>query len=209
MKNAIKFSTLMVIFAIAIVGCSKEDKDNAKKLVSGAFNGRIVATVENSASITDRIEYVVASSDLVTSGSNISYTYLGDCEYKNGGFTLVLDTPEPKNLTGIENFFQNTLKVSGKVKYSNSSAKTTYILDFLAVYEHNGEGYATGLFRNKSSDGGTMCVFVYVDTDVDATAGSNITVSLKQGWNRLYYSSGKNMMTTKDTGDTKWYYTSN
>jgi len=210
MKNVVKISMLMVIIAIAIVSCSKDDKEGKEKvkLESGAFNGRVVATVEGSSAIDDKIDYVVASSDLVITTSQVNYTYLGHGEYKSGGFTINLEAPESNKLSDIGDFFQNVLKVSGKVNYSNKDAQVTFILDFLALVEVSEELYMQGTFRNRTSDGTTMCVFVYTDSDVDATASPNITVSLKKGWNRLYYSSGKNEITTKNESDTKWYYTS-
>ena len=209
MKTVFKFRVLVAIMVIAATSCSKDDKESVTKLESGAFNGRITASVENSSAISGKIDYVLASADLVLSGGSYNFTTLGFGEYKSGGFTIVLDTPESNKLRGIEDLFQNVFKVSGTLKYTNPSARATFVLDFLSVYEDNGDIYGGGLFRNRTPDETTMCVFVYVDEDVNVTASKNISVSLKEGWNRMFYSSGsdKSEVTTKNPGSTKWYYT--
>ena len=208
MKTVFKFRVLVAIMVIAATSCSKDDKESVTKLESGSFNGRITASVESSSAISDKIDYVFATADLVFSGGSYNFTNLGYGEYKSGSFTIVLSTPESSKLRGIEDLFQNVFKVSGTLKYTNPSAQATFVLDFLAVYEENENYYSSGIFRNRTPDETTMCVFVYVDDDVDVTASKNISVSLKQGWNRMYYSSGtdKNEVTTKNPGSTKWYY---
>jgi pectin methylesterase-like acyl-CoA thioesterase len=94
----------------------------------------------------------------------------------------------------------------GNLKISNSGAGIIDI-DFIAFYydEYEDEYYVAGWFFYATSlQQETVCMFVYVDSDVTVTGGSNISVSLGRGWNRMYKVGNK--LTTKAPDGLKWYY---
>jgi hypothetical protein len=91
----------------------------------------------------------------------------------------------------------------GKLKVSNPNARIVDV-DFIGFYvDDDDDVYVSGIFSYSTSDKGTNCMFVYVDSDVNVTAGESVSISLKKGWNRVYVS---NKMTTKAPDGMKWSF---
>ena len=208
MKNVVKISSLVAAILFATVyfnGCSKDDESP----VSGGFNGRVTADVETENWDLSPVKQVVAWNDPGLQCNNGSCSLLGKqmndpVNFNNNRFTMNLPDPPPSNVDmfDIKYVFENILKVSGTLKYSDSKVLVTDA-DFLA---HTGE-FFVGYFLHMTSDKKTTCYYVYAESDVTVTGGSNVTVSLKEGWNRLYRTDGGNgKCTTKEPKDLKWFF---
>jgi hypothetical protein len=210
MKNSVKISISMVVFSLAILffgSCSKDDHKSSS-LVSGGFNGRISATVDPDGwDLSPLIQVVPWNSPEVDRANNrILGTQMGDpVPYNNNKFSITLPDPPPSDAerVSIKYAFENYLGLSGTPKYSDPNVMVTDC-DFLAV---SNEGL-TGYFLHTTADQKTTCFYVYAEKDVTVTGGTNVSVSLKQGWNRLYYSKGGNgAYTTKaPEEEMMWYY---
>ena len=207
MKNVVKISILTATIVVAMVffgGCNKDD--NTPSLVSGGFNGRVSATVDPEGFDLSPIKYVVPWNDLDVDYNNslVLGEPIGEpVPYNNNRFTINLPDPPPSQSVWVDIKYalEEYLGLSGNLKCSNPDVQASDA-DFLA---YDGE-YLTGYFLNTTSDKKTTCIYIYADGDVTVTGG-NVSLSLKEGWNRIY-SEGKNgKCTTKaPDGDMKWYY---
>ena len=194
--------------AMAIMGTTlllwSCQKDNAP-LVSGAFNGTITASVADGARFNSSFTKVWAlvGAEETSSGGLEADELIAIGQYANGGFTITLPSSlNEEHLMNIRDFFEDEMRVSGNLKYSNPDAKIAG-LDFIAANDSN-EWY--GFFYSADGDAAqrTFCFIIYADADVDVTGGP--TVSFKRGWNRLYYSSPKSLVTTKEPNGITWYF---
>ena len=205
-----KFSPLftLLFFALVFNGCSNDDK--LPTLVSGGFNGTITATVDAEDWDLTSIRWVVPWNEPSIECNSGNCSLLGEqmgdeVSFSNNRFTISLPDPPPSGIdkVDVKYAFENFLNISGKLTYSNPDVQVVDV-DFLA---HTGNGFA-GYFLNASSDKKTICLYVYAEGDVTITGGTNISVSLKRGWNRIYYTKGGNgNYTTKaPDSDMKWYF---
>jgi hypothetical protein len=205
MKKVVKTSILTATVAVAIMffgGCDKTT--GGGDLTPGGFNGKITATVEDGNS---DIKLVVPWNAPEIKNNQLLGKQMGDpVNFSNNRFTINLPDPPPSGIQmhDIKYVFENILNVSGSLKYSDSNVLVTDV-DFLA---HDGDKYFIGIFNNTTSDGKTTCIYVYAEGKVTVTGGNNISVSLEEGWNRLYFTDdGKNnKFTTKAPDGLKWYY---
>ena len=201
-----KFFTLCTILLLALVfnGCSKEDK--APSLVSGSISRTITAEdVENAGDYDIRFVWAVINPEEDSEHSLDFDERIAEGTYSNDGFSIQLPSSVNKgHLKDIRDFFEDYLNVSGsKLKYSDPDAQIVDI-DFIALNQAKNGWF--GFFANiddGDDDDRIWCLYVYVDSDVDVTGGP--TVSFSRGWNRLYYSSGKNLVTTKEPKGMTWY----
>ena len=208
MKNVAKISILTATMTVALTffgGCSKDDLPS---LVSGGFNGRISATVDPEDWDLSPIRYVVAWNDPeidMARGLLLGEQMGDEVSYSNNKFSINLPDPLPSKIEMVEikDAFENMLNISGSLKYSNPKVMIADV-DFLA----HTNSHFVGFFYNATADKKTTCVYVYADGDVTVTGGSNISVSLKAGWNRIYHTEGGNgKYTTKaPEEELKWYY---
>jgi len=212
MKNVVKkISNSVAMLSVAAIffgGCSKDD--NTSPLVSGGFDGRVTASnVDFGGESTQFVNYVMAADEAGFSGSTFHGTYINDddVQVKNGGFTMTLPTSGLSSyLEDVTSFFDYFMAAGdkGKIKVSNPNARVMDI-DFIGFY-YDAEDevvYVSGIFSYATSDKRTQCMFVYADSDVNITGSANVTVSLKQGWNRVYLS---DKLTTKAPDGMKWYF---
>jgi len=199
MNRTIKFSILMAITAVAMMlssGCKKDDPVGKSNIKTDSFDGKLTAQVESGG----------ASKVMAIIGPEIrDYKLYGvkyaECSYSNGGFSISLPGIPAVDLMSVGDLFKNVLKVSGStLTYSAPEAQVTDI-DFLGF---DANDFLKGYFLYKSVDGLTICFFVYTDRDVTVTGGTNIAVSLKKGWNRLYQTTEK--LATKAPSEMKWYF---
>jgi len=197
MKKVITISRMTAIVAIAMMffsGCQKDKEP----LVSGGFNGLVTAAVESGGATT-----VYAVIGAYINEGQVHGVNCGNVAYSNGGFTINLPAIPNQHLMDIDKLFQDVFKVSGTLKFTETKAQAIDV-DFLGF---DSKDYLKGYYLHATNDKSTICFFVYVDKDVDVTGGTNIAVSLKKGWNRIYYSeSGKGKITTKAPADMKWHF---
>jgi hypothetical protein len=199
MKKVVKNSMIVAVMTLAMMSCKKEDVGS--KLVSGAFNGTVTAAVENGAAYNDQISKVIAVIDARIVNNEFHGTSAGQSSYANGGFSISLPAEVPDEfLVNIEDFFTDVLQVSGKLKYSVTGARMNYV-DFVGFLN---DYYVDFFNYYKRGDKPVICFCVYADMDVDVTGGTNISVSLRQGWNRIYHTDGKSISTKAPDG-MKWY----
>jgi len=205
MNRVIKTGILTAITTIALMcasGCSKKD-DPTVNLVSGGFDGKVTAKVASASVVS---VYLVIHPEI--QDGQVYGTLVEKDSYSNGGFSISLPVISAGNLISITDFFTTILEVNGTLTYSTPDAQVIDI-DFCAFDQ---DGYMVGYYLYSSADGKTVCFHVYADRDVTVTGGTNVTVSLKKGWNRLYkipdangvYASGK--ITTQAPAGISWYY---
>ena len=204
-----KIFSIILMFVFILSGCSKEDNDTPS-LVSGGFNGRVTATVDPEGYDLSAIKSVVPWNGPEIDGSTLLCEQMGEpVSYSNNKFTVNLPDPIPSNIemVGIKEALENYLGISGTLKCSNADVLVADV-DFLAHTTGTSAGYFTGYFTNATEDRSTTCFYLYAEGDVTVTGGSNIAISLKQGWNRIYFTEGKNAKyTTKAPEDgLKWFY---
>ena len=207
MKNVVKISILMATITVAMVflnGCTKSN-DESEPLVSGSFNGTVTATVDGGAELY--VSVVAAINDTRFNNENM---FLGniignEANFNNGSFTITLPTTGLSSyLEDVTAFFDSFMQAGdkGKLKVSDPSARVMDV-DFIGFYVIDEDIYVSGIFSYATADKATICVFVYADSDVDITGSANVSVSLKQGWNRVYIS---DKLTTNVPDGMKWYF---
>jgi len=200
-KRTLQVATTILVTTLILSGCKK----NSEPLVSGAFNGTITATVENGDDYNAYFSKVWAciGADENSSGGLDIDEVVAQGTYANGGFSISLpSTVSNELLTNVQVFFEDEMRVSGNIKYSDPDAELAG-LSFLAL---NASNEWFGFFYSADSDAAkrTFCFIVYANADVDVTGGPN--VSFKKGWNRLYYSAPKSLVTTKEPNGITWYF---
>jgi len=189
---------LSVIFS----GCNDED-DNG--LVSGGFDGRITVTkIENASEYSAALSQVtqVRAVDLYFSDRTIATG-----SFANGGFTLnLLQTLSNANLYSITHeevhLFPDDL-----ISISDRNARIA-VIHFLAF---DGNNEQIGDFIEHNNDGTIEVFHIYADRDVtidETYFDAKYSVSLKRGWNRLYYveMSDRAELTTKPVSGMNWYF---
>ena len=210
MKTLFRFSILVAILSVVTIifsSCSKDDDNKTQSLVSGSFNGTVTASVDGGAGLTVNVVMPVNNPRFNSSGLFVSNSFGVGGAFSNGNFSINLPTSGlSPHLTDITEFFDYYMSAGdkGKLKISDPGAQIMDI-DFIGFFydEDEDEVYVSGLFTYTSSDKKTTCQFVYVDSDVTVTGSSNISVSLKKGWNRMYVS---DKITTKAPDGLKWYF---
>ena len=209
MKNVVKISISVAMMTFATVffsGCNKDN--NTPSLVSGEFNGKVSATVDPEEWDLSPLKQVVAwnSPEIDWDNGLILGEQISDpVSFANNKFTINLPDPPPSQCdwVDIKYALENYLGLSGTLKCSDPNVQLTDC-DFLAATNEGLVGY----FINSTADKKTTCFYVYAEKDVTITGGTNITVSLKAGWNRVYQTKGGNgILTTKaPEDDMMWYY---
>jgi hypothetical protein len=197
-KTTLSVAMAIMVATFVFCGCQK---DGGGKLESGWFDGRITATVDNSVPTT--VARVVAWNDTGFSGGYLTGKNMCDpVTYSGSSFTVNLPNPPPSaaRMETIKYLFENALGVSGAT-YSDPGVRITDA-DFLAFNSALNQVY--GFFSNRTSDGNMECMYIYAQSDATVTGGSNLSVSFKEGWNRLYVSS--KLITTKTQSGLKWYF---
>jgi hypothetical protein len=206
-----KVLTFVLAASFIIGGCSKkeifDEIDDNENLVSGAFNGKITAQVENNAPDVNAVAAVYNLG--FDSQDNFVGKIIGEgFAYSNNGFSLTLTTSGLNQyLENITEFFEGFMAEGEKEKIKISKPDAGIMeVDITGFYvDENEDVFVSGFFFNATStQRETFCMFVYVDSDVRVTGGANISVSLKKGWNRLYKVSNK--LTTQAPAGLKWFY---
>jgi hypothetical protein len=199
-----KVCTLVLAAGFIFSGCSKGDKVD---LPSGSFNGTVTASVDGGSELTVNTILAINNAGFNNAGEFDGNVIGNGVKSSNGSFTITLPTTvSDQYLTAITPFFDAIMAASdkGKLKVSNPNARIVNV-DFIGFYvDENDNVSVLGIFSYATSDKTTTCMFVYVDSNVTITAGANVSISLKTGWNRIYISSDK--LTTKAPDSLKWYF---
>ena len=201
MKKVVKNSILTATIAVAMMFFGGCNKDDTPALESGAFNGSVRIEISPASNVTQAWATVREGNDV---------TNLVSSTYSSGRFSFSLPKTLPKEvekfLMDIDEFFEDYLEVSGKLKYSDTKAQILAV-EFYGMRQQGTSYTAVEEYVYATKDEKNMCVFVYVDSDVNVTGGSNITVMLEKGWNRIYGTEeGKNnrVSTKVPKGDFEW-----
>jgi hypothetical protein len=198
LKNVAAMAACFAAVCMMFAGCEKDDMDNVK---ADWFDGKITAKLEKGDSYNSEISTVYALVNATVSGSGqLNGISMGQGAYANGGFTLTLpETMNNAHLMGIQTYFSHLIEESGAVEYSAPEARVNEI----KLFAISGSEYLDAVTYVKPASNRTTCLFLYADCDVNVTAGKNVNVVLRQGWNRMYMSSGK--LTSKAPSGMKWY----
>ncbi len=224
-KKYLKLNAIACIGAccLFIVNCDKKDEHSSE---TGSITS-IAATVENGSAFDERIYDVTA---LYKLHDESRLEKEDDCQvksvkYVNGEFIMDLPvTVDDKYLKKIDGSYLHILKVS------NKTAKGVSI-----YFEAYKSGVCVGNFYHaqKKSNSEIEALFVYVDGNVEITGSDSRTdihrdsygnyrgettwntsynVSLKKGWNIIYYTEIQSGSTITETATTnvpdgmKWYF---
>ena len=199
MKRLNLYVVGLLIAAMMSAGCG--DKDDENTLVSDAFDGKITVTTVVRGNNNIKTIKAVLKNEVIASG-----------DYVNGGFTLTL----PSELD-IKYFSTNAGDMFEEEKGINVSEPTAQIAEFtfLLAYD-NSDNRLNDLWHGRN-----LVTVRHVYTDKDVTATGNFvddygdkriySVSLKKGWNKLYYdntvrTSDGEHITTKSISDLSWWY---
>ncbi|MDR2844384.1 MAG: hypothetical protein LBV57_07045 [Candidatus Symbiothrix sp.] len=212
MKKMFLLAFVSLFIMTAITSCEK-DEDNT--IPSGAFNGKIQATVSTNGVEVDTVKAFVWYDE---EDEDDAEWEVARGVYKNGDFTLNL--PEIVPAKYLETLFADA---PDGIKVSNAKVKCANFEDVSAYYEEEEVGEFYYGYENEKDDYEIAALFIYVDRDVNITGsyteyedGETYTetdnVSLKKGWNtvyRKYSKSGnewKGEITTTAPKGLKWYF---
>ena len=217
---------------VGFTSCNKDD-DPFKDLVSGAFDGVITAQVENGNAYNNLVKRVgIGTWEGWNQEQGIDiFTVFASAPYANGGFTLTLpQTVEAEFLSpwdDDDDEFYSDLKISdknaqimGMAEFGAYSSTSSDFDDYDRVgWIHFGKEEFDG---NYGTGTGTYnyarALFVYADRDVamvgtvtwsDTWDGVTYTqiekhsVSLKKGWNIMYFTQSENYVNGERQGTTE------
>jgi len=195
----VPFSVLL-LFALFLIGCEKKETEGSSG--ESSFNGKITAKVENGKDYDSQISTVWALFDAeVNSDGELIGRMVTDCDYKNGGFTIELPNVPSSFLMNIETFFSSGLGISNELDYSDSDARILDV-DFFGI---SSDGDYVDLFvYTDAASKPVICLFVFSDSNV-TVKGKNVDVSIKRGWNRVYWTPSGNKVTSSSPKNMKWY----
>ena len=204
MKKVVKISVMTAAIVVAMMfsgGCSK---DSGPSLVSGKISSKIVIEVSDTEGATS----VKAIIGAYIQNNTLHGTKAAEANFSGKKVSITLPDIPDDYLEDIDEFFEDYLEISGKLTYSDKSARIVDI-DFLGFKTQSGTDYLVGLFYYATKNDKTKCIHVFVDTDVTVTGGSNIAVKMEKGWNRIYFTDdGKNnkFSTKAPSEDMEWLF---
>jgi len=175
---------------------------------SSTFDGKITAQVVNGNQYNTtirRVRSVIYDSEL---DEDVTLTSVN---YTNGGFTMTLPTPAARYLVRTDSYFDDSGIDISKVN-----------VKLLIIESFEGFGSTSGGFNYDDwvddfilgkVDGNlaTIAIYIYADGDVTISGSddwTNYSLSLKRGWNIVYYTErlqGKDQCTTTAVSGLKWY----
>ena len=190
--------------AAVFAACSKDDEKKGDNLES-SFDGKtITANVVNGSRYNSSVSTVRAMAYDQT--SYYGRESIASGSYANGGFTLTLPvTPAAKYLVlVVERFEQDFLTIS------NRDARVLPSLEFRA-FDRNGEEVDDLVYAKEDNTSYTEVEFMYADRAVTITGSTThytANLSLKQGWNMVYYIESESgfVATTNPASGLKWYF---
>jgi len=188
--------------------------DGEGEIPSGWFDGTITAVVENGNDYNSIISKVSAEVYWETDDDG-DYVEIASGNWSNGGFSITLPTPAPKLLKSMDGFFFDEPHVL-VTEFSDRDAKGT----FVSFFAYGTDGRTAGKFEYYKEDENSYIhvEFVYMDRDVTITGIHSVysafivNLSLKKGWNKVYYSeietaNGlKGGLTTQEASGVKWHF---
>jgi hypothetical protein len=220
--SAAIFGAVMVAFA----SCKKDDdKNNDPATVT------VRANVEEGAELEDLIKRVQAGVD-----GGEEFQTIADADFVDGGFSLTLsEAPDEENFVALKYFLSYEGADVDELTISNSDASIAQVFFFGFSSEdgdyenedYEGEFYADKAEETEGAFSNAYPFYVYVDADVTVTGTYNVeddeeeiwNVSLKKGWNAVYYTFEgnlveeewmyKNTYSTTPVSGIKWYFDGN
>jgi len=208
--------------AVVFAECKKDDDD---KLTSGAFDGKITATVEKGNAYNSLNSKVNKVSVMVHYYDIYEDVEFASGTYANGNFTLTLPQPASKYLFPF--WDEEKTEIPAGVNISeNVKVFEVDMFDF-EVYDsvnpNNYERRSSLAYGKVGNNSYTQVVFVYADKDFTVTGSSKeeddkgkwedyYSMSFKKGWNIAYWTetvSGEWVIfegTTKPVSGVKWYF---
>ena len=194
--------TVLLMVALILGGCSKDDDDlNGGK--NDSFNGTVNAKVENGASYESQISTVWALYDAeINSAGELRGRILSSGDYTNGGFTITLPDIPSSFLVNVQTFFESGMKINGDLEYSEPDAQILDA-DFFAISADN--EYLDYFVYTNAAAKRTTCLFIFADSNVTVKGGKDINVSLRKGWNRIFWTPADNKVVSTAPSGMKWY----
>ena len=204
----------MIIACLAVTtifsGCNDKENPKDDDLATSTVK-TITAQVEGGSNLNSKIDEVRAFADYL-SGSSWIDEEIAKGSFANGGFTITL----PDNLADK---FLEVCNFPEGINVSDKTVKRTEEVWFLA---YKG-GEPVGRFWYESDNSEAMPVFVdgnveitgtVSEKDIDGTWNRTYSLSLKTGWNLIYFTYsydesskiGTTTTTTKDPGGLKWFF---
>ena len=212
MKKLICYATIFGAMIVAFASCKKDNDEP----VPGAFNGQIVAVVENGENWNDSIKRVRAAVYGVGIFVQTPLQTVASSPFTNGGFSLTLSPINPEHLMPLN--FENFADFADFADFENFQISDTNVRGNGIVIE--GFSSASGDFNDLDHKGNfifgksnfsitlvgisatvVQATYLYVDRSVtitgaqtesvtinDATVNTEMTMdlSLNQGWNIVY-----------------------
>ena len=192
--------TVILFFALVFGGCEKDDLGNVKP---DSFNGKVTAKVENGAAYNSQISTVWALYDAkINSSGGLTGQMLANGGYVDGGFTIDLPAIPSSYLMNIQTFFGSIVNGSEGLEFSDPDVRLLDA-DFFGISSDN--KYVDYFIYTTGGTKRTTCLFVYSNGEATVKGGKNINVALSQGWNRIYFSTSENKLTSKAPKGMKWF----
>jgi len=187
--------------SLLFVSCNRD----VDEPTSGAFDGRITATVVNGSQLNG----IVSTVRLVYFEDWGGDVTLATGTFSNGGFSLNLPEAVPSRyLFNIEEIF------GGEI--SDTRTNITFIgIDGgpLSLMGYNREGFPIGQFNriDRAYSATMWAIYIYVDRGVRITGSDDWSdfdnISLTRGWNIMYTNPNSGgIITTKDPGGLRWFF---
>jgi len=212
-NKKIKFSVLYAPFSILLIilflcyGCQKESKgdddDDKDEITADSFNGNINAKVENGSSYNSTVSKVWALFNAeVNNEGELRGRMITEGNYANGKFTIDLPTISDQFLMNIQTYFTSSLGINTNLEFSKPETRILDV-DFFGISSN--DKYIDHFIFTNSTSKKTICLFVFVDSNVNIEGGSNVNVKLRKGWNRMYWTPAQNKVTSIVPKNMKWY----
>jgi hypothetical protein len=202
LKN--KALSIFLFTALILSGCSKDDDKpiNPENLTPDSFNGKITATVENGAQYEDQISKVWALFDAKVNSSNeLTGRMLSDGDFSDGGFSINLNEIPSTFLMDVQSFFTTVLGISNELEYSDPDVRLLNA-EFFGI--SSDDKFIDQIIFTTTGSKRTTCLFVFSEDDVTVTGGKTVGVMLRQGWNRIYWTSADKKVTSIVPSGLKW-----
>ena len=197
--------TVLLMVALILGGCSKDD-DELNNGKTDSFNGTVNAKVENGASYEGQISTVWALYNAeVNSSGALRGNMLSTGDYTNGGFKITLPDIPSSFLVNVQTFFANGMNIDGELEYSEPDAQILDA-DFFGITED--DEYLDYFVYINSDTQRTRCLFIFADSNVTIKGGKDVNVSLRKGWNRIFWTPASNKVVSTAPSGMKWYLSS-
>ena len=192
----------MIAGSIVFTSCNKDNGGSG-----GSTFKSITAKVDNDEDC-DSVDEVYAR---IYYGSEEVYK-VADGDYTKGGFSIEFPaTVKSQYLMDIEYFCDNLIDIDVKISAKNAQIALVWFEGFTESGDYVGDFY----YEKESKTSDSEALFLYVDesctvkgSEKDEDYSCTIDISLKEGWNIIYYTETdkSETLTSKDPGGLKWIF---